>query len=205
VALTFDDGPDPIGTPGTLTALDRYGARATFFVLVERARRWPELVRDAVAAGHELALHGLDHRRLTGMEPAAAGASIAAARCELEDLAGAPIRLFRPPFGAQSLRTFRAARRAGLDVVVWSEDPRDWEDGPADDVAARAVEACRPGAVVLLHDGRADAPAGWTPRPDRWTIAERVLAGLASEEIRAVTVSQLCAQGRAARSAWFRP
>ena len=69
VGLTFDDGPDPVSTPQVLASLERAGTTATFFMLAERVSRHPEIVRDVVGAGHEVALHGIDHQRLTALSP----------------------------------------------------------------------------------------------------------------------------------------
>jgi peptidoglycan/xylan/chitin deacetylase (PgdA/CDA1 family) len=122
VALTFDDGPEAAGTPGVLAALGDAGARATFFLLVERAEAAPELARAIVAQGHEVGLHGIDHARLTGLPPAQVARRLHEGRRRLEAVVARPVRFFRPPYGSQSLRTYLAARRAGLEVVVWTAD-----------------------------------------------------------------------------------
>jgi peptidoglycan/xylan/chitin deacetylase (PgdA/CDA1 family) len=208
VALTFDDGPDPAGTPAVLDALAEARMQATFFVLVDRVTRCPAVVRRTIAEGHDLALHGGDHRRLTTLAPAAAARAIADGKHRLEDAVGQPVRFFRPPFGAQSLATFRAARRCGLEVVVWSADARDWDPDPPRDVAERALAGCRPGAVVLLHDGRADGPDGPpTPSVDRHEVARLVLAGLSERGLASASLSSLAGTGRGrfVHAVWFRP
>jgi peptidoglycan/xylan/chitin deacetylase (PgdA/CDA1 family) len=100
VALTFDDGPDPETTPAVLELLARAGARATFFMLVDRAEAHPELVSETVGAGHEVGLHGLDHTRLTTLPPTEVYRRLRDGRDRLSRLVGAPIRLFRAPHGA---------------------------------------------------------------------------------------------------------
>ena len=88
MVLTLDDGPDPDQTPQVLEVLAAHDATATFFVLLTRARRHPDLLRAMLAAGHEVALHGPDHRPLTEFGFAAARERTVAARRELEQLAG---------------------------------------------------------------------------------------------------------------------
>ena len=110
VALTFDDGPDPETTPAVLELLARAGARATFFMLVDRAEAHPELVSETVGAGHEVGLHGLDHTRLTTLPPTEVYRRLRDGRDRLSRLVGAPIRLFRAPHGAQRVATVAAAR-----------------------------------------------------------------------------------------------
>src|SRR5882757_2202060 len=145
--LTYDDGPQPGGTERVLAALAEVGATATFFILVGRARRHPGLLAEVVAAGHEIALHGIDHVRLTEFTPAQVRRRTIDGRKELEDLAGQQIRWFRPPYGAQYPTTWAAIRSTGLESVVWSNEVNDWRDDPIPDIAARA-EGVRRGSVL---------------------------------------------------------
>jgi peptidoglycan/xylan/chitin deacetylase (PgdA/CDA1 family) len=209
VGLTFDDGPDPEVTPAVLAALATGEATATFFALVDRAERHPDLVRAVVAAGHEIGLHGPDHRRLTTLGGEPVRPLLADARARLEAIAGVPVRWFRPPFGSQSLGTYMAARRAGLMPVVWSAEGEDWVDQPPERVADRAMERLRPGGVILLHDGLAGDPRereAADPLHDvRGEIVTHVLARLRDRDLRATTIGELVTTGRTRRSAWFRP
>ncbi len=206
VALTFDDGPGP-ETAAILDVLGRHGASATFFVLVEHAEARPALVRRIVAEGHDIALHGLDHQRLTALPTAAVSAHIAEGRRRLERCTGDRIRYFRPPYGSQSLRTFGAARRHGLDVVVWTADAEDWIDHAPAQIAELALDRIEAGGVLLLHDGFESDPAAPLPEPtfDRAEALDRILTGLAGRSLAAVSVSRLLAAGRPHRTAWFRP
>ncbi|HQZ84113.1 MAG TPA: polysaccharide deacetylase family protein [Actinomycetota bacterium] len=178
-ALTYDDGPDPKSTPGVLEVLAQQHAKATFFVLSEQARRSPRLVERIVADGHELALHGRDHRSLLTLSTRAAIAAIRDARAVVEDIAGRPVHLFRPPYGEHTLAQAVAIRRIGLSVVIWSGAAQDWVDDAEDAVVARAVTAVFPGAILLLHDTRADpdtlAPGESLPTFDRAQVLERIL------------------------------
>jgi len=207
VALTYDDGPDPEGTPTVLAALAEVGVTATFFQLAERAERHPELVRAVLDGGHEIGLHGIDHARLTGLSPAEAARRIVEGRDRLAAVTGRPARYFRPTYGAQTLRTYWAVRRAGLDPVVWGPSVDDWRDGAPVEVAARAQARLGPGEVVLLHDGF-EVPAGdTTPRPtfDRGEVTRALLRLLAGQGYVATSVGGLLAHGQPWRTAWFRP
>ncbi len=151
VSLTFDDGPHPDVTPAVLELLARHGARGTFFVLTEPAREHRSLLAEIVAAGHEIALHGANHARLTGSKHVVRR-EIVDAKHELEELLGSPVRWFRPSFGEQTKASFVVARRAGLDVVLWSVDTKDYMAGDVDQRRSRILGAIEPGAIVLAHD-----------------------------------------------------
>lgn len=185
VSLTYDDGPDPAHTPGLLDLLADRGVRATFFVLADAADAHPDLVRRIVAEGHEIALHGADHTRLTTLPDAEAVAVVADARRRVEAVAGVPVRLFRPPYGAHTVGALRGWRRLGLDVVIWSGWAHDWVDGTVEAVAGRARRAVHPGGILLLHDTRADPETlgvgEHLPRFDRAAVSARLIDGLAAE------------------------
>jgi peptidoglycan/xylan/chitin deacetylase (PgdA/CDA1 family) len=207
IAVTFDDGPDEQTTPGVLDALRGHGARATFFVLVGRAEAAPDLIGRMVREGHEIGLHGVDHHRLPQLASSEIAERLRAGRRRLEALTRQPVTLYRPPFGAQSLRSYLLARRAGLRVVVWSAHAEDWLQQAPAQLAERALARVRQGGVLLLHDAIEPDPASPAPPPplDRGAAVELLLAGLARGGLRATTVSGLLAGGRTVRTAWFRP
>jgi peptidoglycan/xylan/chitin deacetylase (PgdA/CDA1 family) len=162
VALTFDDGPDPVGTAPIVAALDRLGWRATFFVLGDMVHRSPALVTDLVAAGHDVGVHASTHRSHRHMSPRQIRDDVCRARATVVD-AGAVPRFYRPPHGAVSPEGLFTARRLGMRTVLWTAWGRDWraEATPAsvaDDVAAGRLD----GGTVLLHDSDcASAPGSW--------------------------------------------
>ena len=208
IGLTFDDGPDPDSTTGVLDALAHHRALATFFVLVDRAEAHPQLIRRMLADGHEIGLHGLDHQRLTLLDRREIAGHIANGLRRLTAISGRKPRWFRPPYGAQDLRSYFAARRSGLDVVVWSVDCEDWVQRPEEEIAQQAIDAAQPGCVLLLHDATAAETRErrtLVPRLDRSAIADRVLTGLAERGYKALSVSALLDGRRAHRTAWFRP
>jgi peptidoglycan/xylan/chitin deacetylase (PgdA/CDA1 family) len=207
VALTFDDGPDPAVTPALIDRLAEMNVRATFFLLVLRAERYPRLVERLVAADHEIALHGLDHRRVTELPHREVRHYLSSARERLEQVAGLPVTMFRPPYGAQSLTSYRAARHAGMEVVVWNGDAADWRDRPAADVARAAVDASRPGGVLLFHERLEPDPRRGAPETtfDRVTVVGELVEGVRARGLSPCAVGDLAARARMVRTAWFRP
>lgn len=157
LVLTFDDGPDPDVTPRILEILAQADAHATFFVLGTRVCRQPHILGEMVAAGHEVGLHGIDHRRLTTAPRKEVLERLVRGKAELEDRIGQPVRWFRPPYGAQSLATWQAIRAAGMRSVMWGATLWDWKDIDDDARLAKANQGIEPGAILLGHDGIADA------------------------------------------------
>jgi peptidoglycan/xylan/chitin deacetylase (PgdA/CDA1 family) len=153
VALTFDDGPHPEGTPAVLEALAAAGARATFFLVGEQVERRPSLAARIAAAGHEVALHGYRHRLLLRRTRSGLAADLDRAVASIADATGHAPRCYRPPYGAFTATGLQIARERGWLPLLWSRWGRDW--GPRespDAIARRATAGLAPGDVVLLHD-----------------------------------------------------
>lgn len=188
LALTFDDGPLADATPALAALLDRYDARATCFLLADRAKAAPELVK-RLAERHEIALHGPAHDTgLVWASPAKGAAALRDAAACLEDLCGQRVRWFRPPFGVTSPRMHAALAATELRMVWCSV--RTGDGGPASDalVRQRALGA-GPGDIVLLHDG---------PRRTRALLPE-VLTGLRARGLGFATVGELLDAQRGSR------
>ncbi|WP_227497147.1 polysaccharide deacetylase family protein [Planctomonas psychrotolerans] len=206
--LTYDDGPEPGDTESILSVLQDRGARATFFVLLTRTRKNPELLREVMAAGHEIALHGVDHRPISRMSYREVLSRTSDAKAELEDDIGRPVHWFRPPYGLQSLSSFRGVRAAGLEPVLWGPTALDSRPATTEERMQRVLRGAGRGAIVLSHDGYADVADGGRggnhPGHDRGALATRVLDAYAELGLRANTVSGAIASGSATRGIWFR-
>jgi peptidoglycan/xylan/chitin deacetylase (PgdA/CDA1 family) len=165
VVLTFDDGPDPKWTPVVLDDLDAAGAKATFFVIGKKAEAHPALVREIVARGHEVGVHGYEHDRLFSLRSEAfVQRDLERAKEVLGAIVGRTPVLFRPPVGHTNPRIARVVDALDLVTVGWSV--RGLDGRPSADperVAARIRVGLDDGAIVLLHDAaeRGDfEPAG---------------------------------------------
>jgi peptidoglycan-N-acetylglucosamine deacetylase len=152
VALTFDDGPHPEGTPPVLEALARERATATFFLVAEQVERYPALAAEIAAAGHVCAVHGYRHRNQMRLTPRMFAADLERAVAVIGETCGSP-RLYRPPYGIFTLPGLATVRRAGLQPLLWSKWGRDWRGrtSPAE-ITALATHDLTAGDVVLLHD-----------------------------------------------------
>lgn len=153
VALTFDDGPHPQGTPIVLDTLRAAGATATFFLAGEQVVRRPALAAEIVAAGHRVELHCHRHRNLLRLGVRQFLEDAERGRAAIEDATGQPIADYRPPYGIFSAATLRAVRRRGWRPVLWSRWGKDWRrNATAESIARRSSTGIRAGDIVLLHD-----------------------------------------------------
>jgi len=179
VALTFDDGPDPVSTPRVVDELDRLGVKATFFMLGSMVRLSPGLAAEVAAAGHEVAVHGDVHVSELWRSPGAVVTDLLRARDAVAHATGSTPRWFRPPYGIVSSAGPVAARRAGLRLVLWTTWGRDWRAAatPSSVVADVSRDLCD-GATVLLHD------SDCTSDPGAWRAAVGALQPL-TELVRA--------------------
>ena len=153
VALTFDDGPHPEGTPLVMDALGDAGASATFFLCGEQVERYPTLAAEIVAAGYSIALHGHRHRVQLRQTPGQVAADIDRGAAAIEDATGVAPTTYRPPLGIFSFPGLGAVRARELEPLLWSRWGHDWRGGRAPAaIAAEATENLTGGDVILLHD-----------------------------------------------------
>lgn len=152
LALTFDDGPDPVWTAAVRDALDRCGVRATFFVIAGAAREHRAEIRRVREDGHELELHCHRHVRHSELREEEIEQD---ARAALEVLAGSGEHpaLWRAPWGVCTAATRRVARRLGLRLVGWDIDTHDWRGDSAAAMLAAIGSGIGRGGSVLMHDG----------------------------------------------------
>ncbi|MEV7022457.1 polysaccharide deacetylase family protein [Kitasatospora sp. NPDC093558] len=184
VALTFDDGPDPVHTRRVLEILDRYRIRATFFCVGHHAAALPDEVRRIAAAGHELGNHSWSHPFLPDL-------TVDQLREQLDRTAEAVARVtgtaptrFRPPYGALSPEVPAALEAHPATLTMFDVDSRDWTRPGPERIAATVLDAAGPGSVVLMHEGAGDR--GQTVR-----ALPAIVEGLLERGLEPVTVGEL--------------
>lgn len=199
VALTFDDGPDPLGTAAVLAVLKDHDVRATFFVVGERVEKYPQTVRAIVDDGHEVGVHGHRHRSALGLTPRAMSDELT--RCvEAIVGCGAPYPLwFRPPYGSLSTASLLSARRLGLKPILWSAWGRDWtREATSESILARVARGRTLGGTVLLHDSPSRSSVG------NWQATVKALPSLITqlrdERLEFATVSEHLATNDSGRA-----
>jgi peptidoglycan/xylan/chitin deacetylase (PgdA/CDA1 family) len=177
VWLTIDDGPSPAHTVKILDLLERFNARATFFVIGQRAEEYPHLITEILSRGHEIANHTYTHP--SGMfwaaGPARIGAEIDLCAEWLRSAPDRPARLFRAPAGMRNLFVHPELARRGLTLIGWTVRGLDTVQREPGLVAERVLRKARAGAIILLHEGhRVAKDPEFNPR-----CLELILSGLA--------------------------
>jgi peptidoglycan-N-acetylglucosamine deacetylase len=177
VALSFDDGPSLTQTPAILETLDRLGARATFFEEGRHVDDREALMRQILASGDEIGNHSYPHPEYPGE------AELASTDRAIRAATGFEPCLFRPPYGLVDGRVTAAARRNGLETVLWTLDSEDDRHPGVAAIDADVVRGATPGAIVLMHDG------GRHPQTVR--ALPGVIRGLRARGFRFATVTEL--------------
>lgn len=153
VAITFDDGPDPLYTPQILEILRRYQVKACFFVVGSKARANPDLVRQIVKAGHEVGNHGFGHKPAWFMGPGSTAREINETSRAIEESTGQKTRFCRPPWGLFNLFSIAYFRLKGLKVVLWTYMGWDWtKSATPESITHHVLARARDGAILILHD-----------------------------------------------------
>jgi peptidoglycan-N-acetylglucosamine deacetylase len=152
VALTFDDGPNPVHTPRMLDLLDRHQVKATFFLMGRSVERWPDAAREVLARGHEIGNHSYSHPRLVFMTPARVRDEIERTDVLLRNIGVTGDILFGPPHGARLLVLPYVLTQMNRVAVYSYTDPEEWKRPPASVMVERVLRQVRPGAVVGFHD-----------------------------------------------------
>jgi peptidoglycan/xylan/chitin deacetylase (PgdA/CDA1 family) len=203
-ALTFDDGPHPEFTPRLLDILERHHAHATFFMLGEAVRKYPAVVQRVGRGGHAIGNHSWDHPSFPLICGRERRAQIRACAAAIDPYGGK--RLFRPPYGHQSVASRLDALWLGYRVVTWNVVAEDWCDRDRDWMANQLVERIKPGSVVVLHDAIYWSPQEVNPQCDRGRMLAAVdmALGRLGNRFRFVTIPELLRYGRPRRQHWYR-
>jgi peptidoglycan-N-acetylglucosamine deacetylase len=153
IALTFDDGPNPIATPALLDLLDRFQARSTFFVMGSHVRAFPDLAAEIVKRGHLIGNHTETHPKLNLCSPARTREELKGCAQAIGDAASIETKWMRPPYG------YRSPWLDGIvkgefhsQVVMWTRMAQDWKFEAPEPVIQRLRRAGG-GDIVVLHDG----------------------------------------------------
>ncbi|WP_051795873.1 polysaccharide deacetylase family protein [Streptomyces sp. NRRL S-87] len=176
VAITIDDGPDPVWTPKVLDVLDHYRVKAVFCMIGKHAQEHPDLVREVAARGHRLCDHSVGHDTAMDRKPVAyQEREIVGGKTMIEKAApGVRVDYYRAPGGAFTPASRRIAAEHGMRPLGWSVDPRDWSRPGVPSIIESVEKLLVHRPTVLFHDGGGD-------RSETVAALERVLPWFAEK------------------------
>jgi peptidoglycan-N-acetylglucosamine deacetylase len=186
IALTFDDGPDPIYTPQILDALAKYDAKATFFVIGAEAERFPEIIKRQSKEGHEIANHTYRHNFRDNFDSKKLKSELDQTSKLIQHLTGQSPVLFRPHSGFYNDKNINTAINNGYRVILWSwhQDTKDWKRPGIGKITNNVVSDAKPGDIVIFHDAGGD-------RKQTVKAVENILEILNKKGYKFVTVSDM--------------
>jgi peptidoglycan/xylan/chitin deacetylase (PgdA/CDA1 family) len=182
VALTFDDGPNPLYTANILNVLKRYNVHSTFFLVGKMAQQYPDLVLQILAEGHELANHTYTHPNLTKLAQHEIIAEVLRTRTVIKEITGRQTYLFRPPGGNIDPFAKKQLRALDYNIVYWEINAGEYRTFSPTAQATQIMNRVRPGSIILLHNGLVDGTLN---------ILDLLLAELTKQGYTCVTVSEL--------------
>jgi peptidoglycan-N-acetylglucosamine deacetylase len=198
VALSFDDGPHPEYTPRILETLDRFQAKASFFVIGRYLEKYGNLVAAASRAGHLIANHSFHHfRAMSFFSTEKIRGEIFQCQEELEKWVGYRPRFYRQPAGFRNPRIFATLEELGMSLVGWQAHAFDNLVKEPRAMAQRILKSVRPGGVILLHDGwDRDEEQDRAPTLEALPL---VLQGLKDRGLKFFTLDRLLGMSKEAR------
>lgn len=185
IAITFDDGPHPRYTAMILDILAQYNAHATFFLIGDNAKRYPELLARIQREGHEIGNHTYLHANLQKNTPQTIRQQILEAERTILEITDQRTKLLRPPGGLYDEQVCDTAHALDYDVILWTIDTKDWSHPTVDEIVEKVENNIKSGDIILCHDF---IGGGSTPTPD---ALRRILPDLLREGYEFVTVSEL--------------
>lgn len=152
IAISFDAAWGGDNTERLLEILRENDVKATFFLVDTWVQRYPELVKEIAAAGHEIGSHSTTHPHMTRLSRSQINAELSTVANHIQALTGQAPTLFRAPYGDYNNDVVLTARAAGYEVIQWSVDSLDWKNKGAEDLIRRATATVSSGDIVLFHN-----------------------------------------------------
>ena len=152
VSVTFDCAWGTEHTDAILGALDGFGVRATFFMVEFWAERYPDYVKKIFEAGHAIGTHSKTHSYMSRLSAAEIRSELTGSCAAITGITGAPVELFRAPYGDYDDELINTAEELGLYTIQWDVDSLDWKDLSAGEIAMRVINGTKSGSIILMHN-----------------------------------------------------
>jgi len=187
VALTYDDGPSEAHTTKLIEILGKHDIKATFFLIGKRIAENPDLAKELLNEGHQLANHSYTHQKMIYRSPDDIRSEIEQTNSLLREI-GVDYEIhFRAPYGKKFIVLPLVLSKMGMKHIVFDVEPQDWRGGPSEDVVRHVLEHAQPGSIILLHDGYEKSGKHVTE------TTEQIILGLKAEGYRFLTTLEMLA------------
>lgn len=194
VALTFDDGPNPIFTPQILDILKEHNVTATFFMVGKHIEKYPDIAKRVYLEGHEIGNHTYAHRDLITASKRTLLAEIHKADKAIKSVIGVKTKLFRPPRGLISAANRKIVTRLGYLIVLWTVSAMDWSGLSPKVMARRVKRYVRNGCIILFHDSGALVRSEGGKRGNTVEALPLIISDLRRKGYQIVPLSQMLAE-----------
>lgn len=185
VAITFDDGPNPIYTPQVLEIFAKAEGKATFFMIGEQMEKNPEIVKEAAEQGHEIGNHTYSHPKLSELTPADCLGEIERTEQMIRDLTGKQPVTFRPPYLDYNQETISVVESKGYSMIgALNLEAQDWEQPGVNHILSASRKCVKNGSILIFHDGYGD-------RSQTIQAVRELVFELKSQGYQLLTVSEL--------------
>ncbi|WP_251032759.1 polysaccharide deacetylase family protein [Bacillus sp. ISL-7] len=185
VAITFDDGPNPINTSQVLDIFGEVEGKATFFMIGEQMDKHPEMVKKVVEQGHEIGNHTYTHPKLSELSPAECLEEIERTEKLIQDLAGQKPVVFRPPYLDYNHDTVLVMQQKGYPMIgALNMEAQDWDMPGVEHILANSRDCVKNGCILIFHDGYGD-------RSETIEAVRTLVSELTSQGYQLVTVSEI--------------
>ncbi len=158
VSLTFDAAWGNEDTQLLIDILGKYNVKATFFVVGDWVRKYPESVRALHEAGHEVMNHSSTHKHFNQLSSEQIAEDVGACNDKIEALTGVRPILFRPPFGEYNDNVIKTLNGMGMYTIQWDVDSLDWKEIPASEITNRVTKRVKSGSIILFHNAAKHTP-----------------------------------------------
>ena len=153
IALTFDDGPNPVYTSQILAILQTYNVKATFFDVGYLVKDYPNIVRQEFLQGNSIGNHSWSHPELTRLSATGIFSQLVSTSDAIQSVIGTRPTIFRPPYGSFNRIVLSQAIRLNLSTIIWNNEAHDWATPGVNVIARRILNLAQDGGIILLHDG----------------------------------------------------
>jgi peptidoglycan/xylan/chitin deacetylase (PgdA/CDA1 family) len=196
VALTFDDGPSPQWTPLILDELKKADVKATFFMLGEHVKEYPEIARRVAAEGHDIGNHTYSHHVLVYYKMDELEKEIKEAEEVIFRVTGKMTTFFRPPKAWLTTQEKQKIKELGYQVVLWSLNSKDWVTFDDKYIVRYLLYHIRPGDIILFHDSGGVFSVEGGNRKETVLAIRRLIERLKERGYRFATVTELLKMGK---------